>query len=105
MKYYGSVYKGNIDIYDVKGLQECESAYAALKIANCEWNSDPEKEIARVLVVIRASDSSDESVTDDKAYFQFVDSNSCDLFIEHKREIVWSTAENQRWNGNATQMG
>lgn len=105
MKYYGTVYKGNIDIYDAREMQEFVNPYAALKAANCEWDSDPEKQIGRVLLVLRASDSNDETVVDDKAYFQFTDSKSCIMFIKNKSEIVWSTPETQKWNGNATQMG
>lgn len=105
MTYYGSTYKGNIDIYDIHELQAHECSYDALKEANDAWNSDPENHAKRLLIIIRQSESKDEIISDDKAYFQFNDSNSCNEFIKKQEAIIWSNSRNQVWNGNAQMMG
>lgn len=104
MKYYGSIYKGFCGKYIVSELQEYSSPYDALKAANNEWNSDPEKQMARLLVVFRKSEGADED-PDMDAYFQFSDSKSCREFADKQCTIEWSMPENQKWNGNAKMMG
>ncbi len=104
MKYYGSVYLGNIDIYNMQELKEFDDPYQALDRANSEWNADPEKQIARLLIVFRKSETSDEISTANNAYFQFTDSNACKMFIKNKSEIKWSKSDEQIWNGNAQMM-
>ncbi|MCD7727221.1 MAG: hypothetical protein LUH57_02610 [Ruminococcus sp.] len=104
MKYFGTAYLGNIDAYDMKKLSIYNDPYEALTMANSEWDSDPEKQIARLLIVLRKGETPKESVNEDKAYFQFTDSQACKQFVESKKEIVWSRPENQKWNGNSKLM-
>ena len=104
MKYFGAVYLGNIDAYNTQELRAYDDPYQALLKANDEWNADPEKQIARLLIVLRKSEESDEIIIEDKAYFQFTDSDACKAFVENKSKIKWSTSDRQEWNGNAKMM-
>lgn len=105
LKYYSSVYKGNINVYDVSKLQSYDCPYSALKAANDEWNSYPDNHIARLLVIIRQHENNDEITSNNFAYFQFHNSQSCIDYIEKHTEFTWSAPENQFWNGNAKLMG
>ena len=52
MKYYGSIYKGIVGKYDTKDLQGYDNPYDALIHANLSWDTDPELQIPRLLIVL-----------------------------------------------------
>lgn len=79
-----------------------DNAYTALKEANKKWNSIPDNNIGRLLVVIEQSESNQNEKM--YAFFQFTDSNACELFVKKREKIVWSANGNQIWNGNAEFM-
>lgn len=101
MKYYGAPYAGLPGKYDLSTLQAFESPYEALACANRTWDSVPDHHIARLLVVVTEDYESNE---DGMAFFQFTSANSCANFIADKAEIIWSYADNKKWNGNAHMM-
>lgn len=103
MKYYGAPYGGIAGKYDLTGLRAFENPYEALASANHQWDSIPDNDISRLLVVIADGYVSDE---ESMAFFQFTDAKACASFIADKEEIIWSTADmhNQKWNGNAHMM-
>ena len=103
MGYYSSIYKGFTGKYDLLKMQEYSNPYEALKAANDEWDANPDFQIPRLLVIFEKNASINE--TSRYAYFQFTDSKSCKLFINDQRKIIWSTLDNQFWNGNAKMMG
>lgn len=104
MKYYGLVYEGNSHTYDTDGKKMYADPYEALKEANEEWRSNPKKQDARLLLVIRESEEGEEPTIHDKVYFQFADCASCLKFIKNKSAIVWSNETEWKWNGNAKLM-
>ena len=101
MTYYGAVYNGMGASYDVSKMQQFTTPYTALDAANKEWNNNPEKQAARLLLVIRIDEQSE---TKDTAFFGFIDSASCSQFATQQDEIKWSTGESQIWNGNSELM-
>lgn len=104
MTYYGAAYNGMGASYDVSKMQQFTTPHAALDAANKAWDNDPEKQIARLLVVIRIDGQSGTMCEKDKAFFGFTDSASCRCFVSKQDEIKWSTSESQIWNGNSTLM-
>ena len=56
MKYYGSIYKGIVGKYDTKDLQGYDNPYDALIHANHSWDTDPELQIPRLLIVLEETD-------------------------------------------------
>ena len=101
MTYYGAAYNGMGAVYDVSKMQMFATPFAALDAANKAWDNDPEKQVARLLVVIRIDE---QSKTKDTAFFGFTDSASCSRFAAKQDEIKWSTGESQIWNGNLKLM-
>lgn len=99
MKHCGFVYMGNVAVYRIEEKNTHDNPYDALDEANREWSSDPEKQVARLLVVVRACDSNENSAKD-KAFFGFTDAKACKLFCKRKSEIIWSNSEEQIWNGD-----
>lgn len=102
MPYYGSAYKGCAGVYDLSKLQAFDDPYHALDYANKKWNSIPDNDIARLLVVVT---DDYESNTHGMAFFQFTDSAACKKFIDGNKSIKWSNLDAQMWNGNAKLMG
>lgn len=104
LKYFGSIYRGNIKIYDTHTLKTFNDPYEALLYANSEWNREESEWVARLLIVLRKSDSTESAIPEDKAYFQYTDDKACERFAEQKSEIRWSSDKRQIWNGNAKMM-
>ena len=100
MKYYGLVYEGNSHTYDTDGKKMYADPYEALKEANEEWQSNPKKQVARLLLVIRESEEGEEPTIHDKAYFQFTDPVSFLNFVKGKVKLFGQT----RLNGNGMVM-
>lgn len=101
MKYYGSPYEGCVGVYDLSKLSAFDDPYSALDCANQKWNSIPDNDIARFLVVVT---DDYESNVHGMAFFQFTDSLACKKFIENSEVIRWSKLDEQLWNGNASLM-
>lgn len=102
MKYYGFKYEGLPANYQIKNAPAYDTPYEALVAANKKWKSSSDM---RLLVVIRECDSDDATASETMAFFQFTDSQSCSEFANRLCEIIWSSPEEPRWNGNATIMG
>lgn len=79
-----------------------DDAYEALKEANKKWNSIPDNNIGRLLVVILQNELNQDEET--YAFFQFTDSNACELFVKKREKIAWSANDKKTWNGNAEFM-
>ena len=90
MKYYGFLYKGRNRSYNHDNCTAFNDKYAALKEANNLWDSDPDLQIARLLVVLRVEDCSEEITGSNYAFFQFTNSQSCREFVKNESKIVWS---------------
>lgn len=103
MVYYSSVYEGLTGKYNLLKMKEYINPYDALRAANDEWDANPDPQIRRLLVVFEKDASTDEISRE--AYFQFTDSKSCKSFINNQCKIIWSSLDNQIWNGNAKMMG
>ncbi len=99
MKYYGFIYEGQFANYQVEGLQAFDSPYEALFYANQKWQKNSDLQIPRLLVV-KQSDCAEKEY----AFFQFTDYKACNQFIQYNENIIWSSNDNQKWNGNAKQM-
>lgn len=99
MKYYGFIYEGNIEKYNVASTGSFDTPFDALAEANKKWDSYPDFQIARLLLVLKG----DEALNN-YAYFQFTSSSACKKFILGKENIVWSNPSEQIWNGDATIM-
>lgn len=104
MKYYGSIYKGCAAKYNTQELQGFDTPYDALRCANNTWDSDPNLQIPRLLIVFEVSDTAGDADIQREAYFQFKDSGSCSTFIKDAQPIIWSSISDQIWNGNARHM-
>lgn len=104
MKYYGAPYEGLPGKYDLSKLQAFENPYEALEYANRKWDSIPNSQIPRLLVVITDDYLSN---TEGMAFFQFTDAKVCANFVADREKIIWSCADihKQRWNGNDSMMG
>ena len=101
MTYYGAAYNGMGAVYDVSKMRKFATPFAALDAANKAWDNDPEKQVARLLVIIRIDEQSEAK---DTAFFGFTYSASCRQFAANQGEIKWSTSDAQIWNGNSTLM-
>lgn len=104
MRYYGSKYKGDGATYNTSNLCSYCTAYEALIAVNREYDLDSDKRDARLFAVLRRNDSANRE-TESIAYFEFADSKSCVEFVNEQRTIIWSIAQEQKWNGNAGLMG
>ena len=105
VQYYGFVYEGKCAPYNVKKeTQVFSDPYKALKYANDMWNSNPEYQVARLLLVLKLESTEDSNVSFNTAFFQFTNSKACESFIIKQKEIIWSIDDNQVWNGNARMM-
>lgn len=100
MKYYGMIYVGNIDIYNKKkeNTKAYDSPYDALLQANIDWNRKEAVEGHRFFIILQ------DGAEKHNAYFQFTDNSACEKFIRDKKHIIWSSPEEQVWNGNACAM-
>ena len=99
MKYYGFIYEGNIEKYNATLTEGFDTPFDALAEANKKWDSYPEFQIARLLVVLK-----DDESLNNYAYFQFTSSSACKKFLSGKENIVWSNPSEQIWNGDSTMM-
>lgn len=104
IKYYGFPYQGRGAIYNTEKELFFNNPYNALKNANDKWNVNPDFQIARLLVVVALNTSNDNISLIQYAFFQFTNSKSCENFIVTQNEIIWSSNEDQVWNGNAKMM-
>lgn len=104
MKYYGTIYKGNVGKYDTSSMQSHETAYDALRVADSEWSANPDNQLARLLLVIRTPESGDATQENDRAFFQFKDAASVEAFIDSKCDIIWSSEDYPIGNGNIKTM-
>ena len=103
-KYYGFIYNGINATYDFENGMFFKNPFEALKNANNEWNSNPDYQIPRLLVVIELEDIDHSTPLFRYAFFQFTNSKSCENFIIDQNKIIWSNAEDLIWNGNARMM-
>ena len=105
MNYYGFTYKGQNASYVInKNSTTFDNPYNALKCANDLWNTNPDNQISRLLVIIKGKPCANTTHVLEYAFFQFTNSKACEQFISIEHEIVWSTNEKQVWNGNAHWM-
>ena len=104
IKYYGFPYQGRGAIYNTEKELFFDNPYNALKNANNKWNANPDFQIARLLVVVALDTSQDNISLIRYAFFQFTNSKSCENFIVTQNNIIWSSNEDQVWNGNAKMM-
>lgn len=104
IKYYGFPYQGRGATYNTGKELFFDNPYNALKNANEKWNANPDFQIARLLVVVALDTSQDNISLIQYAFFQFTNSKSCENFIIDQDKIIWSTNEEQTWNGNAKMM-
>lgn len=104
IKYYGFTYEGKGSNYRLEKETCFDTPYDALKNANDKWNSNPDFQIARLLVIISLDTSQDNLSLLKYAFFQFTNSESCKKFIINQNKIIWSTNEHQIWNGDAKMM-
>jgi len=104
MNYYGFLYAGKNASYEAdETITSFDNPFDALTVANKSWDENPANQIARLLVLVETGKSKD-SIASRYAFFQFTNSNSCKKFIDDRTEIIWSTPEDQIWNGNAKMM-
>lgn len=104
IQYYGFPYQGRGAIYNTEKELAFDNPYNALKNANEKWNANPDFQIARLLVVVALDTSKDDISSIKYALFQFTNSKSCENFIVTQNDIIWSSNEDQNWNGNAQMM-
>jgi len=104
MKYYGMMYHGNVDSYDLSEAIARDSASDALADANREWNRDNDPKGYQLLVVFKRNDDGSVPEKNCNAYFQFVNTDSCVSFIQNRETIKWSNSGSQEWNGDAKVM-
>ena len=108
MKYYGFGYKGEIGKYDVEDLHAYDSPYQALLEASRKWDNAPDPYERRLLVVLGSIDSKNAGEKSNQyAFFQFTDAESCMDFIKSQKKIKWvdsSAPVSGYWNGNAHMM-
>lgn len=103
-KYCGMIYKSEEserEIANGKVEYYHDDAYGALCCANNKWNSMPDPEDGRLLIVAKsAATSSGKNI----AFFQFKSDKSCKDFINARENIKWSNFESICWNGDGNFM-
>lgn len=103
MNYYGFIYQGNIDVYDMAGVTPCSDPYRALTSANRQWSKLHHPDSERLLIVFRAEEAA-ENADLERAYFQFTSEKACTDYVARKEEIKWSEEDAPKWNGDAHMM-
>jgi len=99
-KYYGFIYSGINAKYDFENGLFFKNPFEALKNANNKWDSKPDYQIPRLLVVIELEDIRCNTPLFRYAFFQFTNSKACEQFIFNQTDIKWSDNDDQVWNGN-----
>ena len=99
--YIGMTFNTYMSSQKTENVVISDDVYCALTGANEQWEKEnmDTRGYPRLLVV--KEDSEKKART---AFFEFSSYNTCLAFINSKKEIVFSTEEDQIWNGEPKLM-